>query len=125
MLDGKHGLVVERDATEGDLNGFKAIYQITLGADGASVKKELVVDLMKVKDANKLSGDGSAGDVGLGESFAFPFAGVDGVVFLGGRKVGVLNDSNFPFGVGRHAGSKIADDSEFIVIDVGRDLLLP
>ncbi|XYH95796.1 hypothetical protein ACMHYB_49720 [Sorangium sp. So ce1128] len=42
---------------------------------------------------------------------------------LGDRRIGVLNDNNFPFGQGRHLGTKLPDDSEFIVVDVGRSLV--
>ena len=41
---------------------------------------------------------------------------------LGRRTLGVINDNNFPFSRGRHLGTGAADDSELIVIDVGRDL---
>jgi glycerophosphoryl diester phosphodiesterase len=30
MYDNKHGLVIERDNSQGDLTGFKAIYDIEL-----------------------------------------------------------------------------------------------
>jgi glycerophosphoryl diester phosphodiesterase len=37
-------------------------------------------------------------------------------VFLDRRTILVSNDNNLPFSVGRHAGSKMPDDNEFIVI---------
>lgn len=38
------------------------------------------------------------------------------------RRIGVMNDNNHPSGLGRHLGTKQADDNEFILIDIGRDL---
>src|SRR4029453_13175020 len=48
LIDEEHGLVIERDNTQGDLNGFKAVYKITLGAPGTFVNKELAVDLLRL-----------------------------------------------------------------------------
>ena len=36
--------------------------------------------------------------------------------------LGVLNDNNFPFSVGRHVGAGQPDDNEFIVIELDRPL---
>jgi hypothetical protein len=45
------------------------------------------------------------GDVGLGQTFAMPFVTIEDVVVFDDRTIGVLNDNNFPFSVGRHVGS--------------------
>jgi glycerophosphoryl diester phosphodiesterase len=39
-------------------------------------------------------------------------------VVLGPKRIGVINDNNFPFSLGRHLGTKAPDDSEFIVLDL-------
>jgi glycerophosphoryl diester phosphodiesterase len=62
------------------------------------------------------------GDVGLGDPFAFPFQTIEDLVILDGRRVVVLNDNNFPFSVGRHAGSGAPDDDELIVLRLGRSI---
>jgi glycerophosphoryl diester phosphodiesterase len=116
------GLVIERDNSQGDLNGFKRIFQITLGDRGAPVDKQLAVDLMRLADPAQISLPAQPGDVGLGTTFAFPFITIEDLVVLGPRHLGVVNDNNFPFSKGRHLGSGAPDDSELIVIDVGRDL---
>jgi len=36
--------------------------------------------------------------------------------------LGVLNDNNFPFSVGRHVGAGQPDDNEFIVVELDRPL---
>jgi glycerophosphoryl diester phosphodiesterase len=98
--------------------------EITLGEAGSPVHKEPLVDLMKLKDPKELSVPGSSeGDIGIGKEFAFPFNTMESVVLLGTRQIGVLNDNNYPFDSARHQGTKLIDDEEFIVIDVGRELV--
>lgn len=116
------GLVVERDNSQGDLNGWKHIFQIRLGEAGAPVTKVPLVDLLRIPDPFGISGGGQPGDVGLGPTFAFPFITIEDIVVLGRRTIGVANDNNFPFSKGRHLGTGAPDDNEMIVIDVGRDL---
>ena len=59
---------------------------------------------------------GQRGDVGLGARFAFPFVTIEGVVVFDRRTIGVLNDNNYPFSVGRHQGTGEPDDNEFILV---------
>ncbi|MCI0665139.1 MAG: esterase-like activity of phytase family protein [Acidobacteria bacterium] len=122
MYDKSHGLVIERDGTMGDLNGFKAIYEIALREPGEAVEKQLIVDLMRISDPHRLSLPGSPGDVGLGELFAFPFVTIEDAIILDRWHIGVLNDNNFPFSLGRHLGTGQPDDNEFIIIRLARPL---
>ena len=122
LIDEQHGLVIERDNTQGDLNGFKAVYKITLGAPGTFVNKELVVDLLRISDAHRISEPGLPGDVGIGMNFAFPFTTIEDILCFDPKHIGVLNDNNFPFSVGRHVGSGQPDDEEFILIKLDRPL---
>lgn len=119
MTDATHGLVIERDGSQGDLNGFKAIQQVTLPSAGGAAAKRLAADLVKIDDPNGIT-QPVAGDVGLGNPFAFPFTTIEDVVLLGDRKIGVLNDNNFPFSVGRHTGTGKPDDNEFVVLQLDR-----
>ena len=116
------GLVIERDSTQGDLGGFKAIYEVTFGRPGTTVAKNLRVDLLDIADPNRISEPGLPGDVGIGRLFAFPFETIEDVVALGSRTVGVLNDNNFPFSVGRHVGTGRPDDNEFIRVRLSKPL---
>ena len=59
---------------------------------------------------------------GLGPDFAFPFVTIEDVVVFGRKRIGVLNDNNFPFSVGRHVGSGQPDDNEFIIIELDQPL---
>lgn len=122
MFDRSHGLVIERDPSQGDLNGFKAVFEITLGQPGAAVEKTLAVDLMKLRDPAQISAPSAPGDVGLGENFAMPFTTIEDVVVFDRRHIGIINDNNYPFSVGRHVGSGKPDDSEFILIKLDRPL---
>lgn len=116
LFDARKGLIIERDDTQGDLDGFKAIYEVELTAPGAAVSKTLAVDLLNIADPHRLSEPGLPGDVGIGENFAFPFVTIENVVVFNRHFIGVLNDNNFPFSIGRHTGSGRPDDNEFIVI---------
>lgn len=122
MFNDKQGLIIERDGTQGDLNGFKTIYQITLHGHNQPVKKTLAVDLMNIKDPHRISEPALTGDVGLDSNFAFPFVTIEDVVVFDRKHIGVLNDNNFPFSVGRHVGSGKPDDNEFIIIELDRPL---
>jgi glycerophosphoryl diester phosphodiesterase len=86
------------------------------------VNKELAVDLLRISDPHRISEPGQPGDVGIGRSFAFPFTTIEDILFFDRKHIGVLNDNNFPFSVGRHVGSEQPDDNEFIVIKLDRPL---
>jgi glycerophosphoryl diester phosphodiesterase len=116
LFDAQRGLVIERDGSQGNLNGFKKIYEIELRAPGEPVGKKLAVDLLNIADPDRISEPGQPGDVGIGERFAFPFETIEDVVVLDRKHIGVLNDNNYPFSVGRHVGSGQPDDTEFIIL---------
>lgn len=122
MFDDRNGLVIERDNTQGDLNGFKAIFEITLNRAGEFVSKKLATDLLRINDPHRLSEPAQRGDVGLGRNFAFPFVTIEDVLFFDRKTIGVLNDNNFPFSGGRHLGSGQPDDNEFIILKLDRPL---
>jgi glycerophosphoryl diester phosphodiesterase len=116
LFDAKHGLAIERDNTQGDLNGFKALEQVSFGAPGTTLGKTGAADLMHIEDPRQISLPAQPGDVGLGNPFAFPFQTIEDLVFLDRRTVLVINDDNFPFSVGRHTGSGQPDDNELVVL---------
>jgi glycerophosphoryl diester phosphodiesterase len=122
LFDEGRGLVIERDNTQGDLSGYKAVYEVRLNGDGEQVSKRLAVDLLRIEDAFGLAGPGVAGDVGLGPDFAFPFVTIENVLFFDRGHIGVINDNNFPFSLGRHVGAGAPDDTEFIRIQLDQEL---
>ncbi len=122
LYNKKEGLVIERDGTQGDLNGFKKLFKIELGDHGKYVEKEEAADLLRIKDPHRISEPVQTGDVGTGFNFAFPFVTIEDVVVLDNKTLGVLNDNNYPFSVGRHAGTRQPDDNEFILIQLEQAL---
>ena len=122
MFDEQRGLVIERDGSQGNLNGFKRIYEIELHTPGEPVGKTLAVDLLHIADPHRISEPGQPGDVGIGQDFAFPFETIEDVIVFDRKHIGVLNDNNYPFSIGRHVGSSQPDDNEFIIIKLDRPL---
>ncbi|MBU8896427.1 esterase-like activity of phytase family protein [Corallococcus sp. M34] len=121
LFDRDRGVVLERDNTQGDLAGYKALYEVRLTGDGQPVKKRLAVDLLNIANPFHLTHP-EVGDLGLGDRFAFPFITTEAVLVFDPRHVGLLNDNNFPFSVGRHLGSGRPDDSEFVRLELGEPL---
>jgi glycerophosphoryl diester phosphodiesterase len=119
----RRGLVIERDGSQGDLNGFKRIYSVELPADGGRMTKTLVQDLMNIADPSGLGDDTFAvGDVGLGDPFAFPYTTIESVLVMSRDVIAIINDNNYPFSVGRHVGSKQPDDNDLIFVRLPQPL---
>ncbi len=107
-------LVIERDNNEGPAALFKKIFLVdfdNVDGTGLLVKQE-VADLLNIKDPNHLGGPGAI--------FRFPFQTIEAVIPLDRRRLGVLNDNNYPFSAGRVAGQP--DPDEFIIIRLDRSL---
>ncbi|WAS90880.1 esterase-like activity of phytase family protein [Nannocystis punicea] len=119
QLDGEgRGFVIERDDSEGELGGFKAIRELSLGAPGATTGAVTRIDLLAIADPHGLA-PAVPGDVGVGEGrFAMPFVTIESLVLLPREQVLVANDNNFPFSVGRHRGDGRPDDEEFVVLQI-------
>ena len=118
QLDRHRFVVIERDNEQGAAARFKRIYLVDfrdVGPDGFLVKR-LLVDLLDIADPAGISLPAEPGDIGLGTDFAFPFQTIEDVLPLGGQRLLVLDDNNFPFSNGRHPGR--ADPNEAIVIRV-------
>jgi glycerophosphoryl diester phosphodiesterase len=117
------GIVIERDGTQGDVTGFKRLFQIDMPAAGGDVVKHQVVDLNAIPDPSGISaGTGLPGDVGLGSTFAFPFSTIESVLVLAPNLIAVTNDNNYPFDFGRHVNPRVPADNEFILIKLANPL---
>jgi len=111
------GVVIERDGTQGDLNGFKRIFRIVMPAAGGPVLKQEILDLNNIPDPAGISaGTGLPGDVGLGARFAFPFQTIESVLVVAPDILAVANDNNYPFDTGRHVGVHTPADNELILV---------
>lgn len=116
QLGGGRFLVIERDDEEGEAAAFKKIYAVDFEQtdDEGFLVKEEVADLLGIEDPDGLSLPGREGDIGIGETFAFPFQTIESVLPLGDGRMLVLNDNNFPFSLGRNP--ETPDDNEAIII---------
>jgi hypothetical protein len=113
-IDATRFLVIERDNLEGAAAAFKKVFRVDfdeIDGDGFLVK-HLVADLLQIDDPLNLGGQGPI--------FRFPFQTIESVIPLGDRKIGILNDNNYPFSNGRVPGQP--DPNEFIVIRLNRSL---
>ncbi len=125
MFSKNRGVIIERDGSQGDLNGFKRVFEVQSQGEGNVMIKREALDLMNIKDPWLLSGPVVAGDVGTGKDFAFPFVTIESVVVLNPYLLLVANDNNYPFSVGRHVGSGAPDDNELIVVWMNKPLGYP
>lgn len=116
------GLVIERDSSRGDPNGFKAVFEISFNEPGGAVTKRLAADLMALDDSRGISSPAPGGDVAIGPKFGMPFVTIESLVVFDPTTIGVMNDNNYPFSIGRHVGSGQPDDNEFIVIQLPEPL---
>jgi glycerophosphoryl diester phosphodiesterase len=104
-------LVIERDDLEGPAAVLKRVYEIRydrLGPDGVLVKTERL-DFLQIADPADVGGQGTG-------RFRYPFQTIEALAILPDDNWIIINDNNYPFSVGRHAGTGEPDDSELIVV---------
>ena len=108
-------LVIERDGGQGPTAEFKRVFLISasdLDPDGFLIKTE-IVDLLNIPDPHNLGGSGTG-------TFTFPFETTEALVVIDDSTIGIINDNNYPFGLGRHVEAGEPDDNEFILLRVRR-----
>ncbi len=119
ILPGNRLLMIERDNAEGVAARVKRLIEVDLDdapqADG-TLKTRTVVDLLRIRDPFGVSLPSPAGGIGFGDPFGFPLQSVETVVWLGGDRLLMANDNNFPGNSGRLPGTP--DDTEAIVFRV-------
>lgn len=111
---------IERDDFEGPAAAIKDIDAIDLdatpNADGSQPKTK-VFDALRIRDPFGIStATGPAGAFGLGDPFSFAIQSFETLVLLGGDRVLIANDNNYPDSNGRIPGRP--DDLEADVLDV-------
>lgn len=112
-------IVIERDNNQGDPNKpafktpakFKRLYKINITKTNKEgfVEKELLVDLLKIRDPKGIGGGDTVNGV-----FAFPFVTIETVLPVDNRTLLVVNDNNYADTIGRKP--KQIDNTEFILI---------
>lgn len=118
-------IVIERDNNQGDPNNpafktpaqFKRLYKINitnLDKQGF-VKKELLVDLLKIFDPQGIGGNATKNGI-----FTFPFVTIENVLPIDTKTLLVINDNNYADTIGRNPGQ--ADNTEFIKIKLDKPL---
>ncbi len=126
-LDANRLLLIERDDDQGAAARQKRIYLIDLRRVDAEgyLEKELVLDLLRIRDPFVISLPARPGEFGVGDPFSFPLQSVESLEvlgpFSGWTQKGTLliaNDNNYPFSDGRWTARDRPDDVELIVVQV-------
>lgn len=132
MINSTHGLIIERDDGEGvkekactdpkntkhcfnNLAAFKRVYFIELTEQNVNntVKKLGYIDLLNIKDPNKLARKPLNEGV-----LKFPFLTIENVDIVDDNHIIIGNDNNLPFSSSRDPNK--ADDNELILLEVGQ-----
>mgnify|MGYP001166031378 CR=1 FL=1 len=130
LIDAAHGLIIERDDTEGTASRacptgdkradcfatpakFKRIYKIEMNDAnvGKNVRKIGYIDLMKIQDPDKHAIRGEKNG-----NLDFPFFTIENVDIVDANHIIVGNDNNLPFSASRDPNK--ADDNEFVLLEV-------
>src|SRR5918995_151582 len=117
-LDQHRFVLIERDDAQGADALQKKVYLVDLrrvGTDGY-LEKRLVVDLLHIRDPEAISLPPRPGEFGVGDPFSFPLQSVESLEVLGGERLLVANDNNYPFSDGRWIPRGRPDDTELIVV---------
>ncbi len=117
-------IVIERDNNQGDPNNpafktpakFKRLYKINITKTNKEgfVEKELLVDLLKIRDPKGIGGKDTVNGV-----FAFPFVTIETILPVDNKTLLVVNDNNYADTRGRNP--KQIDNTEFILIRLDSD----
>jgi hypothetical protein len=119
-LDEHRFVLIERDDFQGTEAQQKKIYIVDLrrvDADGY-LEKRLVLDLLRIGDPNGISLPARPGEFGVGDPFSFPLQSVESLEVLGGERLLIANDNNYPGSDGRWIARDRPDDTELIVVRV-------
>jgi hypothetical protein len=117
-VDEHRFVLIERDDAQGADARQKKIYLVDLRrVDGEGyLEKRLVLDLLAVADPDGVSLPARPGEFGVGRTFSFPLQSVESLEVLGGGRLLVANDNNYPGSNGRWAARDRPDDTELIIV---------
>jgi hypothetical protein len=117
-VDQHRFVLIERDDAQGADARQKKIYLVDLRRTDAEgfLEKRLVLDLLSIRDPNEISLPPRPGEFGVGDPFSFPLQSVESLEVLGGERLLIANDNNYPFSDGRWIARDRPDDTELIVV---------
>jgi hypothetical protein len=117
-LDQHRFVLIERDDDQGIGARQKRVYLVDLRRFDAEgyLDKRLVLDLLHIPDPDGISLPARPGEFGVGELFSFPLQSVESLEVLGGERLLIANDNNYPFSDGRWVARDRPDDTELIVV---------
>ena len=124
-INDREFIVIERDHKQGDPNNrkfkepakFKRLYKINIKNKDSQgfVKKELLVDLLSIKDTQGVGGQATRNGI-----FAFPFVTIESVLPINATTLLIVNDNNYAGSIGRIPNQ--VDNTEFILIRLDKPL---
>lgn len=119
-LDQHRLILIERDDFQGADARQKKIYLIDLRRvdAGGFLEKRLALDLLTISDPAGISLPARPDEFGVGTTFSFPLQSVESLEVLGGERLLIANDNNYPFSDGRWTARNKPDDTELIVVRV-------
>lgn len=117
-LDQHRFVLIERDDAQGADARQKKVYLVDLRRVDAQgfLEKKLVLDLLRIRDPDGISVPARPGEFGVGDPFSFPLQSVESLEVLGGERLLVASDNNYPFSDGRWTARDRPDDTELIVV---------
>ena len=123
-VDRNRFLLIERDDFQGIEAQQKKIYLIDLRKldDDGYLEKELVLDVLAIRDPYGVSLPARPGEFGVGDPFSFPLQSVESFEVLDDDRLLIANDNNYPNSDGRWLARDRPDDVELIVVKLGDEL---
>ena len=123
-VDRNRFVLIERDDAQGVEAQQKKIYLIDLRKtdDEGYLEKELVLDLLAIRDPYDVSLPARPGEFGVGDPFSFPLQSVESLEVLDDDRLLIANDNNYPGSDGRWVARDRPDDVELIVVRLGEEL---
>ena len=117
-LDEHRFVIIERDDAQGAEARQKRIYLVDLRRvdEEGFLEKRLVLDLLDIRDPAGISLPARPGEFGVGDPFSFSLQSVESLEVLGGERLLVGNDNNYPGSDGRWIARDRPDDVELIVV---------
>ncbi|GAB3044585.1 esterase-like activity of phytase family protein [Acinetobacter apis] len=120
MFSHKDGIIIERDANQGEKSAYKKLIQVKLKQKGQPVERKTLVDLLHIDNPHLLYSNHTAGDIGTTRDFKMPFETIESLIIESPKKLTLLNDNNYPFSTGRNPSE--VDANEMIQIQLPRPL---